>query len=110
GAPGDLDGAGLEHAEVVIVRHRSAHAAAGHRLGYHLKALGGLDVKRFEHEPLHPASHEFSGAVDVVDAAFDHVGPDVNLQVVGAVKRFPRPIGNLNRNRGRGLSHAAYSA
>src|SRR2546428_5348581 len=48
--------------------------------------LAGLNVVRFQHEPFHPAGEELLGAIDIVDAPRDHVGADMNLQVVRAVQ------------------------
>src|SRR5262249_16728630 len=46
---------------------------------------------------LHAVRKEFLGAIDVVDAPGDDVGPDVDLQVVRALERFPGPVGNTYR-------------
>ena len=64
----------------------------GHGLGDDLRALAGLDVMRLEDEALHAVGEELLRAVDVVDAPRDHVGPDVDLQVVGAFQRLPGTI------------------
>jgi hypothetical protein len=47
---------------------------------------------RLEHEAREPQLGEAPGQTDVVDPALDHVGPDVDVQVVGAADQLARRI------------------
>ena len=47
---------------------------------------------RLEHEARQPQLGEAPGQADVVDPALDHVGPDVDVQVVRAADQIARRI------------------
>src|SRR5262249_6236142 len=100
----------IPSADAVVERDRAEHTAARHCLGHDLRPFAGLDVVRFQDEALHAVGEKFLRAIDVVDAPGNHVGSDVNLQIVRALEHLPRAIGDLNLTSSRRLGHAAYSA
>ena len=44
-----------------------------------------------------PVRQELFGAIDIVDAPRNHVGADVDLQVVRAFQGLPRTVGYVDR-------------
>ena len=101
GATGQLDGHGVQSADAVIQRHGAVRLDARHGFRHDLRSFAGLNVVGFQHEAAHPVCEKFLRAVDVVDPAGDHVGPHVDLQIVGPFQRLPRAIGYVDGFLGR---------
>ena len=85
---------GIQAADAVIQRDGPEDPDARNGFGHDLRPFASLNVVRFQHEAAHAPSQKFLRAVDVVDAACDDIGADVNLKVVGAFKASPGGIGN----------------
>jgi len=93
GAAGDFDGDGIETADRVIERNSAVSGDAGDGLGDDLGAFGGGDVVGFQDEAFQAVGEKLFCEIDVVDAAFDYVGRDVDLEVVGALEGLPGAVG-----------------
>ena len=100
---GELDGNRVQPADAVIQRQRAKGFDAWDRLRHDLRAFAGLDVMRLQDEAAHPARKELPSAIDVVDAAGDDVGADMDLKVVRPFERIPRAIGHVHGCFGRRL-------
>ena len=91
GTPRQFDRHRIQSAHAVVQRDGAVGADPRNGFGDHLRALGGREIVRLQHESLQPVRQEFLGQVQIVDAPLDHIRRHVHLQIVGALAMPPTP-------------------